>query len=267
MSNSIYGSVSDNRFFMFKREIGESITAVGRANLQNLEDYAKKTGITVIYGDTDAILVQLNGKAPKEVEHELNNEIFRFSKTVLNCDENKLAIKFEKRYARYLISKKKKYAGKFENGKIEIKGFECIRSDHSLFARKLQRDLIEDILNNGKITTNYPKSHLDILKVPLKELMIPKKLDKAISEYKGEPIHVRAVKSSRVPLSKGDTVYYLNMKSDQVVCCNFLSDEQLEKLRSNVNFKEIFENTIEHKIEILKELFPDTSQKTLFGDK
>ena len=113
-----------------------------------------------------------------------------------------------------------------------------------------------NILNNGEITIDYPKKTDDIKELPLKELAIPKKLVKDISEYKTTPIHIRAIKSTLgLKIEKGETVYFLNLIGKEVIAINGMETEEIEKLRPRVDFEYIYNKTIKHKIELLEGLF------------
>ena len=247
LTNSIYGVLGYNKFGLYDPRLAKSITQTGRYLTKKLIAIASRYG-EVIYGDTDSVFVKT--KTPEELESKMNEELKGLSGD-LNCKENFFQVKFEKRYKRFLIVSKKKYAGQREDEEIEIKGFECIRSDHSEYSRRLQRELICWLVRFGKEKMNFcfPKSGADIQHVPLTNLAVPKKLDKELNAYKTLPIHIRAAKNSGKNIIRGDTILFLNLKKGDVIALNDMEDLEIERLKDKVDYDYIFENTIKHKIE------------------
>jgi len=57
MANSIYGCLGFSYSRFFAKKIAMLITAFGRKLLESSKDLVEKEGYSVIYGDTDSIMI------------------------------------------------------------------------------------------------------------------------------------------------------------------------------------------------------------------
>jgi len=212
--NSIYGVYAYVGFRLYNKQIAESVTYVGRKIIDWTKSVVESRGFTVVYGDTDSIMVQLNGNddpvtKSKELEQVLNASYDDFAKT-MNIKKHSFSIKFEKMFSTVtFLGVKKKYAGylSWKDGKsvdtFIVKGFEAIRSDNSKFTKKFQLELLKRINKepDNEKTNKFINDTIDTFKkANVEDIGIPKGLNKVLDEYNANAIHVRAVKYSNMYL-------------------------------------------------------------------
>lgn len=212
LANTYYGVSGNSRFRLYDRDIGSAVTATGRAIIDFSKHEAESLGNTVIYGDTDSIMVEMNPKpkdldelitTSKQIEKHLNFSYNRFAKEVMNVDEHAFSTKFEKAYRRFYQSgKKKRYAGHliWKEGvnadDINITGFETQRSDTPAIAKTVLVELLNMLLSGvekqkvqaymSEIIKKYRKGLY-----PLDEIGIPGGIQKNLDEYERPDAHVR----------------------------------------------------------------------------
>jgi len=207
-------------------QCAKAVTLCARLAIQFAKKVIEEMGYTVIYGDTDSLMIKskfdyegfderrarLNYKKVCEeaemIRKRIKKEIPNFLKKLRAFGKSYLDLTLDKIYERFPIDeKKKRYAGieisRFGRGKLEIKGFGSVRSDTSLFTRKLQKTLIREILYGRKkedikfITENMLDEYD---KVPLLEIGVPCVLTKDPEKYKSNAIQVKAFKFSNTYL-------------------------------------------------------------------
>jgi len=258
LANSFFGVMGFEHFFLYDKRIAQGICAMGRTIIKFLSKKAMKLGYQTIYTDTDSNFIKIDDvKEIPKVEKMLNKKLKKLGK-ICNTPCNALETKFEKRYTRFLIVKKKKYAGIIEGkeGDPEVKGFECKRSDHSKYSKEIQKNMIFDILKTGKIKTKYPTHPNELKAIPLRDLAVPKKLTKDLDDYsrKSPPIHVRAARKSGIELNKHDTVWYLNLYGGDVVAINNMNDEEIDAHKNKVDYYYMFNKTVIPKLNLILNL-------------
>jgi DNA polymerase I len=208
MANAMYGYLGWVGARWYKREVAESVTAFARSILRDVIEYAKKIGITVVYGDTDSLFIKKGG------------DIERLTKYVE--ERHGIEIKVEKDYAKVLFTEaKKRYAGLLRDGRIDIVGFEVVRGDWCGLAKEVQLKTIELILTSRDLAqarqsvVRYVRDVIEKLKryeFELEDLIIWKTLDKELDEYKVRPPHVAAallLKKRGYKVGKGTTIGYV----------------------------------------------------------
>ena len=128
-------------------ELADAIVASGRGLLEYTIQYIlnkKEWGpLQVIYGDTDSIFVEVQGRS-KEDAFLLGQEI---AKDVTSSFPSPIVLKFEKVYYPCIMVTKKRYVGRmFESiadlkqgeGHLDAKGIECVRRDQCMATVKIQ---------------------------------------------------------------------------------------------------------------------------------
>ena len=169
LMNSIYGYLGFPKSRLYKKEVAEAVTTTGREINLWTQEFLKKKGYEVIYGDTDSVYVKaktstlpmliIEGNKLVEV---VNESYLEFCKE-RGSDNCTLEIEFEKIFKKILFvckrgdteaGAKKKYAysllwkdGKICNDNIEVSGFETVRSDVPRVARDAQREVIKRVLS------------------------------------------------------------------------------------------------------------------------
>jgi len=163
--NKLYGATLYKKFRLAEREIGKSITFVGRKVIIWCRQHIIDFGLKVLYGDTDSIFYISNKDNLEEVIQEMNAVIKSINEGVkdlveeLGGDRNNCYIKIEpkKIYKYFLIAKlksgergaKKRYAGRVvwaegkEVDEVDIMGFEFRRSNSSRLSRELQKKIFK----------------------------------------------------------------------------------------------------------------------------
>jgi DNA polymerase, archaea type len=210
LMNSYYGVSGNSKFRLYDREIGASITAVGREILEHGKKLIQSMGYEVAMGDTDSAFVITRAKTKEEaitiarqLEKMLNDSYPAFAKKCLNADVSYFSVKFEKFYSRFFSGgRKKRYAGllSWKEGKdvneIDIVGFEIKRSDTPVVTKKAQKLLMEKVLK-GENYEDIRKEIREILKnyragkYSLDEIGIPGGIGKALEDYDTKDAQVR----------------------------------------------------------------------------
>jgi DNA polymerase I len=212
--NTYYGVSGYTRFRLFDREIGAAVTSVGRAIIEHTRREIEKLGYTVIYGDTDSCMIQLDKGIDRQktielarmIEKRLNESYSVFARNELNADVHFFSIKFEKIYARFFqAGKKKRYAGSliWKEGKdvheTDIVGFEIRRSDTPQITKQVQKKVMEMILDGegyegikaylAGVIKNYRAG-----KYTLDEIGIPGGIGKSLDDYDTDDAQVRGAR-------------------------------------------------------------------------
>jgi len=104
-------------------------------------------GTTIIYGDTDSVMVNFNVKTVKEAM-DLGREAAEY---INQFFDTPIRLEFEKVYYPYLLIAKKRYAGVYwtnpdKYDKIDTKGLENIRRDNCALTRNLLNSVLHKIL-------------------------------------------------------------------------------------------------------------------------
>jgi len=195
VANASYGYLGFPGARWYSLESAASITAFGREYIQKTIGLAQSKKFEVIGADTDSIIIVLRNKS--------RQDILNFLKEVNKELPSLMELELENFYPRGIfVSKKsgekgakKKYALIDEQGNIKVIGFEAIRSDWSMLAKKVQRKVLEIILKEGdkEKALKYVKIVIDDIrdkKIPMNELIIQTQLRKSIEEYEQRGPHV-----------------------------------------------------------------------------
>jgi DNA polymerase I len=145
--NSLYGVLGWDRFRLYDKEMGAAVTATGREVIDYTDEVVENEGYSVVYGDTDSVMLQLGDVGPDDVEGDvevtdemrekhpamgedelellaatiqkgfeleetINASYDEFAREELNATDHRFQIEFEKLYRRFFqAGKKKRYAG------------------------------------------------------------------------------------------------------------------------------------------------------------
>jgi DNA polymerase I len=114
--NTIYGVLSNKGFNLYRPEIADSITWLGRTTIKWSEQIIEdEFGCPVIYGDTDSVFFQCDSlENSQEIIDRLNESYDDLAEGFdVPVDRHRLFIEFEKKYERIFFGqdKKKRYAG------------------------------------------------------------------------------------------------------------------------------------------------------------
>ena len=210
-ANSLYGYLGYKNSRFYAKEIAALITKTGRRILRNAANIVTKLGYTIIYGDTDSVMVNTN---TQEIIKAV--EIGKKLRDAISKQYKLLIMDIDGVFKSMLLLKKKKYAClKYippynEKSKIEreLKGVDLVRRDWSPLSKNTGSKIL-DIILSGKskdeiIVEIYDElkavsKSIDEDKIDLKDYAITKQLAKNIDEYndlKALP-HVQVAKRLR----------------------------------------------------------------------
>jgi len=213
IANSMYGCLGFPSSRFYCKPIAFSITALGRENLKKAAEKAEEVVggnnqmLTVIYGDTDSIMIDTgikhNGKESVNFAIKRGNEV----KKLCNKFYKKMYLELDDIFLKMLLLRKKKYAAlKIEGDQVkrEVKGLDQVRRDWSLISSETSNTVLNFLFNSSTTEKAVEDIHeylrsvrksMDDNKILLKKFQITKKLTKALSSYKNErQAHIQVAK-------------------------------------------------------------------------
>ncbi len=223
LANSSYGYQGFFGARYYCREAAAATAAFARKAIKDVIEKIKKQDYKVIYGDTDSIAFLLDNKSKEEIS--------KFLKKLNSQLPGIMELELEGFFKRGIwvttragtSGAKKKYAILGEDNKIKIRGFETVRRDWCNLSRKIQDNVLREILKQGeeKEALKYLKEIVKKLKnreINIKDLIIRTQLKKPLSEYKAISPHViaaRKMKEQEIPISQGNLVEYYIAETPQ----------------------------------------------------
>lgn len=233
MANAFYGHMGYPRARIYNMDIGNAITSWGRETIQVTKDtIEKKYGYTVVYGDTDSVMVELDESFDNERVASVSDEMSEFITDML---PGIMILEFEKIFKRFLPLAKKRYAawcfvprGKDEwQEKIDMKGIETVRRDWCDLSSETLKKIIDIVLieNDQEKAVNYFHDVVRDLgegKIPMEKLVLTKTLTKRPEMYPGVQPHAEVAKKmkQRNPADApgvGERISYVIVKGTQLV--------------------------------------------------
>ncbi len=231
MANAFYGHLGYSRARIYDLNIANAVTSSGRETIQKTKELIEREfGYSVVYGDTDSVMVKIPEEDMEKVKEIGNALCKRINETLPGVME----LEFEKVFKRFLPLTKKRYvAWKFEpegegwKESIEMKGIETVRRDWCELVGDSIREVIEIILkkNDVKAATKYFKNIMNKLvrgEIDLQKLVITKTMTKIPKNYAGTQPHIELVKKiqARNPAEApgiGDRISYVIVKGTGLV--------------------------------------------------
>ncbi|CAI2349198.1 unnamed protein product [Caenorhabditis sp. 36 PRJEB53466] len=192
-ANSMYGCLGFQYSRFYAKPLAALVTAKGREILMHSKDLVEKMGYSVIYGDTDSIMINTNS-LDLEAAKKLGAEI----KKAVNKCHRLLELDLDGVFKRMLLLKKKKYAALTVNPDTkaeakELKGLDIVRRDWSQLAKQAGTAVVDKILDASLTRDEMVSSIDDLLKeirqkldagaVPLEMFQISKQLTRNPEQY------------------------------------------------------------------------------------
>lgn len=215
IANATYGYLLYARARWYNRECGEAVTSWGRQYVKDAIKKAEDAGFTALYGDTDSVFLKRGSRDKDDVIKFLEN----YNKNLPEA----MQLELEGFYPRGIFvtkreggAAKKRYALIRDDGQIEIKGLEFVRSDWSAIAKKTQEKVIRAVLENkveeAKNTVAEIIEKMRKGKVPIEDFVIYTQLKRPIDKYEAIGPHVRAaqrIQESGERVFTGMTIGYV----------------------------------------------------------
>jgi DNA polymerase-2 len=271
--NSYYGVMGTPGCRFFDPRLPSSITLRGHEIMLKTKELIEEEGYQVIYGDTDSIFVWLNLKNNSSdidlIGQSLANKVNLWWTGYLKEEyqlESALELEYENHYTRFLMptirgsseGTKKRYAGmvckagfnaeepKAGSYSLVFKGLETVRTDWTLLARELQKELYDRIFLNKEYKT-YICQLVEDLKAGKYDdkLVYRKRLRRRLNEYqKNIPPHVQAAKKAEIWLLENGKRTRYQQGGWIEYCYTINGPEPLENLASPLDYEVYIERQI-----------------------
>ena len=271
--NSYYGVMGTPGCRFFDPRLPSSITLRGHEIMLKTKALIEEEGYQVIYGDTDSIFVWLNLKndfsGVDQIGKSLANKVNLWWTDYLLREhqlESALELEYECHYTRFLMptirgsseGTKKRYAGmvckdgfhadepKADSYSLVFKGLETVRTDWTLLARELQRELYDRIFLNKEYKA-YICQLVEDLKIGKYDdkLIYRKRLRRRLNEYqKNIPPHVQAAQKAEIWLAENGKRTRYQQGGWIEYCYTLNGPEPLENLQSPFDYQMYIERQI-----------------------
>jgi DNA polymerase-2 len=220
MMNAMYGVLGAASCRFFDPEIANAITGFGQQVLHWTRDAFEARGVSVLYGDTDSVFVQLTGGADaRELRAAVEQRIAERIQTEYGV-ASQLELELEGIFEHLLLPRvrgggkgsKKRYAG-WQDGKLVVVGLEAVRRDWPDLAHRLQEGMLERLFT-GRDPAPFVRELVDELRAGDRdaELVYAKRVRKGgLERYEANAPHVQAArKAGHVP---GGVIRYVITRS------------------------------------------------------
>ena len=222
MMNSLFGVLGAPACRFFDPAIANAITSFGQQTLHWTRDAFLAAGLSVLYGDTDSVFVELGdaSAADPAAADVLRADAQAAIDARIRAEygvESKLTLELEVVYERFFLpsvrggrsGSKKRYAG-WSNAQLHLVGLEAVRSDWPAIARRLQRGVLERVFTD-RDPMPFAKELVDCVRAGEfdSELVYAKRVRKAsLEKYTATtPPHVQAARKLSRP--SGPIVRYV----------------------------------------------------------
>lgn len=234
LANTFYGSILSPYSRYYVRDIGESITSIGRHLLHRVIGHVGTRGKSIVFGDTDSVAFVATDEEAEEICTSYNRDVLAQIYTEFGVSDGKIELEYEKRYARICVTASKRYVGRFAvyGGKparasmpIDVRGLEIVRSDVCAAARLIQKRVVEQILAGETPeaiwhSLHATRSEFAAGEIEVEDLVLRKGLTKRIEEYVAEPIQARVARqmlSLGLEVQVGQKIQYLVTRSGPII--------------------------------------------------
>jgi DNA polymerase-2 len=161
LMNAMFGVLGTPACRFFDARIANAITGFGQQTLAWAREELEARGVSVLYGDTDSLFVQLpdgGGEAPRATAEALRREVEASLAARIRRVygvEPRLELELETVFERLLLPRvrgarvgsKKRYAGWADEALVVV-GLEAVRRDWPDIAHRLQRGMLERVFRD-----------------------------------------------------------------------------------------------------------------------
>ncbi len=286
LMNSFYGLLGSGggTFRLSNPQISADVTALAREHIKFTRKIIKDNGYDIKFGDTDSVGFQLDGETYEErinqmdeLREELNDRydelVARFNK---DRGRENIRIDKDKLYKIWFQGgAKKRYIGLLEWGEIDMRdkdygdrldvtGFESVRSDQADVTEEVQqksfKTILDEELDNDNVVSELLEYYLDLYHQVEdgeydEELGREAQLNKPPHQYDTKGAHVVAFENSNkmgIDIDIGDTFFWYYTQSDRRIAIPYGEDVP-EGI--NVDRKRLYRKTIFKKVKPLLEPF------------
>jgi DNA polymerase-2 len=209
MMNAMYGVLGAASCRFFDPAVSNAITGFGQQILHWTRDAFEAAGVTVLYGDTDSVFVQIGDAAEAEA---LRARVERGIAERIRAEygvASRLELELEGVFEHLLLPRvrggrtgsKKRYAG-WRDGRLVVVGLEAVRRDWPQLAHRLQEGMLE-LVFTGRDPAPFVREVVAGLRAGERdeELVYVKRIRKgALERYEANAPHVQAArKAGRTP--------------------------------------------------------------------
>ena len=281
--NSVYGfcGVVNNGMFPCL-PVAVATTYNGRLAISKTKKFVEDTyGATVIYGDTDSVMLTFPGISTVPEAFEMGERVANETTKIF---PDTVVLEFEKIFYPYLLIKRKTYAGlKFEDSpdaapSLDVKGLAVVRRDNC----ELVRDVMRDVLNLT-MQENNPEEAFRVVQravsglvnnqIPLEKLQITNSL-KADASYSNDAQpqlavvrKMRARRAFGVP-RPGDRVPFVITEDKTMKRVSDRAEDPKYVAENNLQVDTVYYlvNQLERRLEGIMSLLPVKNVDRMFVD-
>jgi len=220
--NAAYGVLGAESSDLYSPAAAESVTAIGRYNIDKTIEIAKTKNLEIIYGDTDSLFIK---NPPPDVLKEFIDEVEKTLRVDLDIDKTYKYVVFSQR--------KKNYFGITKDGSADIKGLLGKKKHVPEFVKRTFYEIInilkeiesvddfEPAKEKIKKLTYAQYSLLKSGRISLSDLAIKVMMNKNIEDYnKTTPQHVKAalqLKNFGIEVKAGQNIAYVKVRTAEGV--------------------------------------------------
>lgn len=209
-----------------KLESHESVTAFGRDKLLTAMRLAEEAGYELVHAITDCIFIQRRDKSPfSDAEiRTLCDQIFAETNVEMSCEGIYSWALFLPSRTDDKMPVANRYLGRFNTGKLKMRGVVVRRKDTPTYIANFQRDIIallQTCINAQAVAALYETAHtiyrnrlhsIETGNVPWRELLLRRTVSHALEEYSvmnGTSLSMQELSDLGLTVQPGEKVRFI----------------------------------------------------------